>query len=127
MAEPDVLDCADGVEEEPPVELLHQRPVQQLAPHVHHRPVPGHPPATLIAAPPRPALVRRHAALPLQLLRQRICSPWASAAADLSCWAESCGLRLGPNMSVFFLTCWGVVMRSRVLAGVHGAHVIVVA
>jgi hypothetical protein len=67
-AEADVLDGGDGVEEHAAVELLHQRPVQQLAPHVHHRPVPAaHSPGTviLVIAPPRPAGVRRHAALPL--------------------------------------------------------------
>jgi hypothetical protein len=72
--EADVLDGADGVEEEAAVELLHQRPVQQLAPHVHHRPVPRHPPPppvpVLVLPPPRPPGVRRHAALPLQLPSQ---------------------------------------------------------
>jgi len=89
--EADVLDGADGVEEEAAVELLHQRPVQQLAPHVHHRPVPRHPPPppvpVVVLPPPRPAGVRRHAALPLLL-------PSQQGAAALS-WAESGVLGLG--------------------------------
>lgn len=65
-SEADVLDGADGVEEEAAVELLHQRPMKQLAPHVHHRAVPTHPP------PP----------IPMKQLGRT----WASTA---SCWAES--------------------------------------
>ena len=61
-SESDVLDGADGVEEEAAVELLHQRPVQQLAPHVHHRSVPRHPPPppvpVVVLPPSRPAGVR---------------------------------------------------------------------